>query len=232
MSARRRSYHRRSGIGRQGQAGPHRGDEGGREGAVSRPCASCFPSCRRPPRRVEATSSPCCAASASAATSPPPPFATAAAPSWPRPRRPRRRSSRPICRPSSPTTSCARSSPPRSPRPGRSSPKDMGQVMKASMAHIAGRADGKRVSAGSGGAAQLMRRQLELSNEVAAALSGSDDADPARARGPRRMRALPARQRHHPRRRGRRGAAAPRSSRELPTSSSRATRSPKGPSPR
>ena len=30
---------------------------------------------------------------------------------------------------------------------GASSPKDMGQVMKASMARVAGRADGKRVSA-------------------------------------------------------------------------------------
>ena len=30
---------------------------------------------------------------------------------------------------------------------GAGSPKDMGQVMKASMARVAGRADGKRVSA-------------------------------------------------------------------------------------
>ena len=30
---------------------------------------------------------------------------------------------------------------------GASSPRDMGQVMKASMARVAGRADGKRVSA-------------------------------------------------------------------------------------
>lgn len=30
---------------------------------------------------------------------------------------------------------------------GASSPRDMGQVMKAAMAHVAGRADGKRVSA-------------------------------------------------------------------------------------
>ena len=30
---------------------------------------------------------------------------------------------------------------------GASSPKDMGNVMKAAMAHVAGRADGKRVSA-------------------------------------------------------------------------------------
>ena len=30
---------------------------------------------------------------------------------------------------------------------GASSPKDMGQVMKASMARVDGRADGKRVSA-------------------------------------------------------------------------------------
>jgi uncharacterized protein len=30
---------------------------------------------------------------------------------------------------------------------GASEPKDMGQVMKAAMAHVQGRADGKRVSA-------------------------------------------------------------------------------------
>ena len=30
---------------------------------------------------------------------------------------------------------------------GASSPRDMGQVMKAAMARVAGRADGKRVSA-------------------------------------------------------------------------------------
>ena len=46
-------------------------------------------SCRRRPRRATATSWPCCAASASAAWRPRGPSATAAAPSWPRPRRPR-----------------------------------------------------------------------------------------------------------------------------------------------
>ena len=40
-------------------------------------------------------------------------------------------------------------------RDRRSSPKDMGAVMKAAMAKVAGRADGKRVSrAGAGGAAR------------------------------------------------------------------------------
>ena len=45
------------------------------------------------------------------------------APSWPRPRRPRPGSSRPTCRPSSPTTSCARSSMRRSPSPARARPR-------------------------------------------------------------------------------------------------------------
>ena len=99
-----------------------------------------------------------------------------AATSWPSRRRPRPRSSRPTCRPSCPTTSCARSSPTPSPRPARASPKDMGQVMKAAMAKVGGRADGKRVSALVQEALRLMRRQIELSNEVAAALAASGDA--------------------------------------------------------
>ena len=62
-----------------------------------------------------------------------------------RPRRPRRgrgvrgrRSSRPTCRPSCPTTSCARSSRDAVAETGAASPKDMGQVMKAAMARSPG----------------------------------------------------------------------------------------------
>ena len=44
-----------------------------------------------------------------------------------RPRRPRRRSSPPTCRPSSPTTSCARSSRDAVAETGAASPKDMGR---------------------------------------------------------------------------------------------------------
>ena len=57
------------------------------------------------------------------------------------------------------------------------------------MAKVAGRADGKRVSAlRQGGADGLMRRQIELSNEVAAGLAGTQRRRPARARGARRLR--------------------------------------------
>ena len=69
---------------------------------------------------------------------------------------------------------------------GASSPRDMGQVMKAVMAASGGRADGKRASArvrealgrsgrrGSGQA--IVRRTIELDNAVAAELAGSQDA--------------------------------------------------------
>ena len=52
----------------------------------------------------------------------------------------------------------------------------------------------------------MARRQLELSNEVAAELAGRAGPDPAHARGASGLRDLPARQRRHARRRGRRGA--------------------------
>ena len=84
---------------------------------------------------------------------------------------------------------------------GAPSPKDMGQVMKAAMAEVDGRADGKRVSA-------LVREALAADASADRALQrGRGRARrqrrrrPARARGPRRVRALPARQRRHARRR-------------------------------
>ena len=58
---------------------------------------------------------------------------------------------------------------------GAEGPRDMGQVIKHVMAAAGGRADGKRVSAqGEGGT--VARRQLELTNEVAAELAGAQDA--------------------------------------------------------
>ena len=58
---------------------------------------------------------------------------------------------------------------------GASSPRDMGAVMKVAMAEVAGRADGKRVSAQVREALRV-RRQIELSNEVARELAGSGDS--------------------------------------------------------
>ena len=94
-----------------------------------------------------ATSSPCCAASASAATSRRPPSATAAAPSWPRPRRPRPQVIEAYLPAELSDDELRAIVAEAVAETGASSPKDMGQVMKASMARVAGRADGKRVSA-------------------------------------------------------------------------------------
>ena len=130
------------------QERPHHRHEGGREGARRRRCGWCCPSCRRPPRTATATSSPCCAASASAACESATAFRDGG-----RDRARRRRGGRgrdhrrPTCPPSCPTTSCARSSRAAVAETGASAPKDMGTVMKAAMAKVGGRADGKRVSA-------------------------------------------------------------------------------------
>ena len=59
---------------------------------------------------------------------------------------------------------------------GAESAKDMGTAMKQAMAAVDGRADGKRVSGLVRAALQRMRTQIELPNEVAAELAGSQDA--------------------------------------------------------
>ena len=52
----------------------------------------------------------------------------------------------------------------------------MGSAMKQAMAAVDGRADGKRVSGLVRAALQAMRTQIELPNDVAAELAGSQDA--------------------------------------------------------
>ena len=95
---------------------------------------------------------------------------------------------------------------------GATEPKEMGNVMKALMPKVGGRADGKRVSAAVREklGLSLARRQLTLDNSVAAELAGSEDAVLRALRERLDVRRLPARQRAHPRRRRRRRAAPPR----------------------
>ena len=59
---------------------------------------------------------------------------------------------------------------------GAESAKDMGAAMKQAMAAVDGRADGKRVSGLVRAALAGMRTQIELPNDVAAELAGSQDA--------------------------------------------------------
>ena len=85
---------------------------------------------------------------------------------------------------------------------GASSPKEMGKVMALVMPKVKGRADGKRVSAAVKELlVALVRTQLELPNEVAAELAGPGGPGHEDARGPPRLRGLPARQRADARRR-------------------------------
>ena len=92
----------------------------------------------------------------------------------------------------------------------RRAPATMGKVMGAVMPKVGGRADGKRVSA-------MVRERLarlavgpppaDPRQHRRGRARGLGGHRPARARGPTRLRGLPARQRAHPRRRGRRRAA-------------------------
>ena len=79
--------------------------------------------------------------------SPPPRSATAGRPSWPRARRPRPRSSQAYLPAELADDELQAIVADAIAETGATSPKDMGGVMKAAMAKIAGRADGKRVSA-------------------------------------------------------------------------------------
>ncbi len=74
--------------------------------------------------------------------------------------------------------SCRRSSPPRSQETGASSPRDIGQVMKAVMASSGG-ARRRQACLGAcarGAVALGMRQAIELDNAVAAELAGSEDS--------------------------------------------------------
>jgi phosphate starvation-inducible protein PhoH len=59
---------------------------------------------------------------------------------------------------------------------GAQSAKDMGRVMKQAMAAVDGRADGKPRVRPRESLAERMRTQVELPNDVAAELAGSQDA--------------------------------------------------------
>ncbi len=85
---------------------------------------------------------------------------------------------------------------------GAESVKDMGRAMGKAMAVVDGRADGKRVSATRARRTERMRSQIELPNEVAAELAGSQDSCPARVGGAAGVRGVPAREPDHLRRRG------------------------------
>src|SRR3954452_11750225 len=175
VGRRRRSYHRDSGIGRSGQAGPHCRHEGWRE----------EPRLGSAPRALRAAEGGQ-GGRWRRARSPAP---RAQAPPRVRDRVPRRRAARagrgrggggrghrglPAGRALRRRAARDR---------GRGGGRDRGELAQG---HGPGHEgiDGSRrwpgrrqarVGAGAGGAARLMRRQLELSNEVAAALSGSND---------------------------------------------------------
>ena len=101
----------------------------------------------------------------------------------------------------------------------------MGAVMKAAMPRIAGRADGKRVCALVAGGAGVRRPARALQRRRGRA-QRPRGRDPARARGPRRLRRVPARQPGHARGRRRRPSRRRRrSSPSWPTWPTRATRS-------
>ena len=167
----------------------------------------CSPSCRRPPRRARTTSWRCCAASASAAWRPPRPTARRGA-------RTRRRRARP------------RRELIGSYLPAELSEEELAgdrRARRARQRRRVGQGHGHGDEAGDGGGrrsrrrqarvgarasgAAGMRTQIELSNEVAAELAGSQDVGAARAGGPSRLQGVPARQPAHLRRGGERDAS-------------------------
>src|SRR3954452_6594530 len=175
VGRRRRSYHRDSGIGRQGQAGPHYRHEGWREeprlGSTPRALGAAEGGQGGRWRRARS------------------PTPRAQAPSRVRDRVPRRRAARAGRGrggrgPGHRGVPAGRALRRRAARDrGRGGGRDRGELAQGHGPGHEGvdgprRRPGRRqarVGAGAGGAASLMRRQLELSNEVAAALSGSND---------------------------------------------------------
>ena len=129
--------HRDEGEGRDAADGAAHAEGGAheqehREGPRARSRAKSCRSCRRSSSSgaIRSNSSP-----------------RADARTWPTRSRRRSSCSKPICPPSASDEEIERRSRPRSPKPARRGPKDMGKVMKAVMAALAGKTvDGKKVS--------------------------------------------------------------------------------------